>query len=100
MVRMLALSNEEGDMQDYPFDLPLTEYPQLAPLVTDTASPRQRVPVYYIHSLERPFCANPFCRCHSQQQEIKKLLGHIVDGVMTLREAADLIDGKRGEAEP
>ncbi len=86
-------------MQGYPFDLPLTEYPQLAPLVTDTASPRQRIPVYYIHSLQQPFCPNPMCKCHSQQQEIKRLLGNIVDGIMTLREAADLIDDKKSEGE-
>ncbi|HLQ28143.1 MAG TPA: hypothetical protein VK140_02765 [Ktedonobacteraceae bacterium] len=86
-------------MQGYPFDLPLTEYPRLAPLVTDTASPQQCIPVYYIHSLSQPFCGNPLCRCHRQQQEIKRLLGHIVEGIMTLREAADLIDEKKGEGE-
>ena len=86
-------------MQGYPFDLPLTEYPRLAPLVTDTASPQQRIPVYYIHSLSQPFCPNPACRCHRQQQEIQRLLSHIVDGIMTLREAADLIDDKKSEEE-
>jgi len=39
------------------------------------------------------------CKCHSQQQEIKKLLNSIVDGIMTLREAADLIDDKKSEGE-
>ncbi len=86
-------------MQGYPFDLPLTEYPRLAPQVTDTASPQQRIPVYYIHSLSQPFCPNSLCQCHRQQQEIKKLLGHIVEGIMTLREAADLIDDKKSEGE-
>jgi hypothetical protein len=86
-------------MQGYPFDLPLTEYPKLGSLVTDTATPRKPVPIYFIHSLEQPFCQNPLCTCHRQQQEVKKLLGHIVEGTMTLREAADLIEDKRREGE-
>ena len=86
-------------MQDYPFDLPLSEYPKLAPLVTDTASPRQRIPVYYIHSLSQPYCPNPTCKCHWMQQEVRKLLGTIVEGLYTLREAADLIDEKKSEGE-
>ena len=86
-------------MQGYPFDLPLTEYPRLLPLVTDTARPRQRIPVYYIHSLSQPYCSNVLCRCHSLQQEIKHLLRNIVDGILTLKEAADLIDDKKKEGE-
>ncbi len=86
-------------MQDYPFDLPLSEYPKLAPLVTDTASPRQRVPVYYIHSLQQPYCPDPTCKCHWMQQEVRKLLGNVVEGLYTLREAADLIDEKKSEGE-
>ena len=86
-------------MQSYPFDLPLTEYPRLAPLVTDTASPQQRIPVYYIHALKQPFCSNPLCLCHRQQQEIRRLLHLIVDGIMTLQEAADLINEERRERE-
>jgi len=75
-----------------PFDLPLSDFPKLKPTVTDTASPQQRIPVYYIHSLNQPFCPDPACKCHRQQQEVKKLLHSIVDGILTLREAADLID--------
>jgi hypothetical protein len=85
-------------MPGYPFDLPLTEYPRLAPLVTDTASPRQCIPVYHIHALSQPFCRNPLCKCHCQQQEIKRLLANIAEGILTLQEAADLICEERGEA--
>ncbi len=82
-------------MQGYPFELPLTEYPVLTVLVTDTASPRIRIPVYYIHALNQPFCKNSLCLCHRYQQEIRRLLHLIVDGIMTLREAADLSEGRR-----
>ncbi len=75
-----------------PFHFPLTEYPLLSPLVTDTARPVQTIPVYYFHSLEQPFCHNTTCQCHSRQQEVKRLLGNILEGNLTLREAANLID--------
>jgi hypothetical protein len=86
-------------MPGYPFELPLTEYPRLAPLMTDTASPRQRIPVYYIHAPKQPFCKNSLCLCHRQQQDIQRLLTLIVEGMMTLREAADLISEGRREGE-
>ena len=86
-------------MQGYPFELPLTEYPLLTVLVTDTASPRIRIPVYYIHHKNQPFCRNALCLCHRQQQEIRRLLSLIVDGILTLQEAADLIREVRREGE-
>ena len=82
-----------------PFDLPLSEYPKLKPSVTDTASPEQRIPIYYFHSFEQPYCPDPACRCHWMQQEVKNLLRNIVEGIYTLREAANLIDDKRKEEE-
>ncbi|MEO8954419.1 MAG: hypothetical protein ABI396_19215 [Ktedonobacteraceae bacterium] len=84
-------------MQGYPFDLLLTEYPPLAPLVTDTSRPQQRIPVYYFHSVQQPYCSNPTCQCHWMQQEVRRLLGHIIDGIYTLREAADLINDTGNE---
>jgi len=33
------------------------------------------------------------------QQEVRKLLGNVVEGLYTLREAADLIDEKKSEGE-
>ena len=59
---------------------------------TETTCPF--VPVYLIHTLEHPFCPLPWCACHTNQQEIAKLLGQIAEGVLTLREAADFAEGK------
>lgn len=76
-----------------PFHLmQLTEMPRLMPQATDTASPTLPVPIYYIHSLERPFCKNPCCKCQWQQREVRRLLNIIVAGEMTLREAANFLD--------
>jgi len=61
---------------------------------TDTAHTQAIVPIYVFHTLEVPFCPLPGCHCHTNQQEIAKLLDQIKDGVLTLREAADFVDGK------
>ena len=82
-----------------PFRLPLTEYPLLSPLVTDTASPVQAIPVYYFHSVEQPFCRDTTCKCHWKQREVKRLLGSILEGELSLREAANLIDEERREGD-
>lgn len=83
-------------MQPIPFE----SYPFMLSTVTDTATPCQQIPIYYIHSLERPFCRIPGCACHRKSREIAKLLGFISEGILTLREAADLIeqDQKEGNA--
>ena len=81
-----------------PFHLmQLTDMPRLAPQATDTASPNLPVPIYFIHSLEQPFCKNPRCKCQWQQLEVRRLLGSIVEGNMTLKEAARLLDDVNGE---
>ena len=80
-----------------PFHYQLTDMPALPAQVTDTASPRTPIPVYYIHSLKAPFCSNPLCRCHWQQREVMRLLGNIVEGNLTLKEAARLLDEVNGE---
>ena len=59
--------------------------PVSAPEVT--SHPGNVVPVYLIHSIEKPFCSAPDCWCHSNQEEIARLLEHVRNGVMTLREA-------------
>jgi len=88
-----ALSIERDTMQGQPFHLmQLTDMPRLTPQATDTASPNLPIPIYFIHSEERPFCKTPGCKCQWQQQEVRRLLGHIVEGEMTLREAANLLD--------
>lgn len=86
-------------MQDYPFNLPLSEYPPLTPQMTDTAHLKQAVPIYYIHTLQQPFCPNLSCKCHRQQTEVKRLLNNIADGVMAVKKVADLIDEKKAEGE-
>jgi len=77
--------------------LQLTEIPALVPQVTDTAMPFTPIPIYYIHSLERPFCPDQNCKCHWQQQQVRKLLGNILAGEITLRQAADFLDDINGE---
>jgi hypothetical protein len=59
-----------------------------------SAPQKDVVPVYHFHTLENPFCAVPWCACHTSQQEIAKLLEQISEGVLTLREAADYADGQ------
>lgn len=61
---------------------------------TDTAHPHDIVPIYFIHSIDNPFCPIPGCWCHSDQQRIATLLDHIQDGTLTLREAAEFADGR------
>ena len=76
-----------------PFHLyQLTDMPRLAPQATDTARPNLPIPIYFFHSLEQPFCKNPGCKCHWQQREVMRLLGNIVEGNLTLKEAARLLD--------
>lgn len=41
---------------------------------TDTATPRSVVPVYFVHSLDEPFCSKPFCECHAHQEQVMMLL--------------------------
>ncbi len=74
------------------------EYKPVLRLDTDTATPHQPIPMYYIHSLSQPFCRNFNCQCHRKQREIKELLGFIADGIMTLQEAANL-KGEQSEGE-
>ena len=91
----LAVNQREEDMQDIPpFHVPLTDYPPLMPYVTDTARPQQSIPVYYFHSFEQPFCNDPACQCHWKQQEVRRLLASIIQGELTLKEAANLIDAE------
>lgn len=81
-----------------PFHLmQLTDMPAITPRATDTASPNLPIPIYFIHSLEAPFCKRPGCKCQWQQQEVRRLLGSIVEGELTLKEAADFLDDVNGE---
>lgn len=81
-----------------PFNLKqLTDIPPLLPRVSDTTSPNLQVPIYFIHSLRRPFCTNPRCKCQWQQFEVRRLLASTVEGNMTLKEAARLLGDVNGE---
>ena len=81
-----------------PFHLmQVTEMPAITPQATDTASPYTPIPIYFFHSLGAPFCNNLRCKCHWQQREVRRLLASIVEGEMTLKEAADFIDDVNGE---
>src|SRR5260370_25651521 len=78
------------------FTLPFEDHPVLLLQDTDTATPRSQIPIYYLHSLTRPFCANPVCSCQRTSKEPAQLLGFIIEGVLTIEEAAHLIDGNPG----
>ena len=71
---------------------PLEQYQPVFSLPTDTATPQKPIPIYFVHSLEQPFCRNTECECHRQQREVAKLLGLINDGIMTLREASNFFN--------
>jgi hypothetical protein len=73
---------------------PLERYQPVFSLVTDTATPQKPIPIYYMHSLEQPYCRNENCECHRRQREVARLLTLISDGIMTLREAADFAEGE------
>ncbi len=52
------------------------------------------IPIYLLHTPEKPFCSNDHCACHQNQSQIAVLLQAVKDGEMTLREAANFTDGK------
>jgi hypothetical protein len=72
-------------------------YPAFLSQETDTATARNPVPVYYIHSLAHPFCRNARCACHRGSRDIARLFGYLTEGVVTLRAAATLL-GESNEA--
>jgi hypothetical protein len=61
---------------------------------TDTSYPQDIVPIYFIHTPEMPFCPLPGCECHTNQQEIAKLLEQVKEGILTLCEAVLFVDGR------
>jgi hypothetical protein len=63
-------------------------------LDNDTEAPRMLIPIYYIHSLEHPFCRDFACECHLHQRQIAHLLGLVYEGELTLREALYSEEGK------
>ena len=58
---------------------------------TDTSTPQEPLPVYFIHSLAQPFCNNPGCLCQQQRQQIAALLAGIASGALTLRQEGEVL---------
>jgi hypothetical protein len=73
--------------------IPLEPYQPVFSQPTDTATPQKPIPIYFVHSVQQPYCRNTACECHAHQREVARLLELINDGIMTLREAADFING-------
>jgi hypothetical protein len=61
---------------------------------SDSAHPQDIVPIYLVHSMERPFCQVPSCWCHTDQGKVVTLLESIQSGVMILHEATDFVKGE------
>ncbi len=59
---------------------------------SDTAHPQDIVPIYFVHSMERPFCQVPSCWCHTDQGKAAALLGDVQSGAMILHNGADFTD--------
>jgi len=60
----------------------------------NTAASQHIIPIYIVHTMEKPFCTNPLCACHQNQTQILLLLLALEQDEMTLREASDFVDGK------
>ena len=53
-----------------------------------------------IHTAEHPFCSNPDCFCHEDEEEIAVVNGYYQDGLVTPQEATDIVAGKTKGAMP
>ena len=62
---------------------------------TDTQHPQPVIPVYHLHSLEKPFCSNLCCSCHQSQEQVTHLLQAIQQGELLVQDAVDFTDGKK-----
>jgi len=40
---------------------------------TDTSTPTTPIPIYYLHSVEQPFCNRPGCLCLAYFEQIRAL---------------------------
>jgi hypothetical protein len=87
-----SISVKENTMQiDDLFDL--QRMPTLS-APSDTSVPLAEVPIFFIHTMDRPFCQRLTCECHQNQSEVKRLLLFIEEGLLTLREASEFQDGR------
>ena len=70
----------------------LDEYPDFLPQESETATMRTPIPIYYIHSLKKPYCNNALCPCQRQRREAIRLMGYVADGQLLLADAALLME--------
>jgi hypothetical protein len=47
-----------------------------------------------IHTAEQPFCPDPTCECHEDQDEIGLVAQYVERGLLTSDEATDYVGGK------
>jgi hypothetical protein len=57
-----------------------------------THTPERRDPT--IHTIDHPFCYDPTCSCHSNQQAIQAVLQWVDEGLLTEAEATEYIAGR------
>ncbi len=71
-------------MQTVPYHLFARECPAYVQQDTDTATPRQPIPIYYIHEGDAPFCANTSCFCQRAKQAGALMYQEIAAGKLLL----------------
>ena len=47
-----------------------------------------------VHTPDHPFCYDPKCTCHTNQEALKAVWQWVNDGLMTEAEASDYISGR------
>jgi hypothetical protein len=85
-------------MQTVQYNLFVKEYPAYVQQDTDTATPRQPIPIYYIHDGDTPFCTNTSCFCRRAKRAGAMLYQEIAAGKLELAQFtvhlhAPLIEG-------
>ena len=63
---------------------------------TDTAHPQAVVPIYFIHTIQQPFCNRPGCWCQTNKARVTPLLDALKNDELMLREAANLTQRREG----
>ena len=58
--------------------------------ITDTAHPQTIVPIYFIHTIQQPFCSLSGCWCQANKAQITKVLLAVQAGEWLLAEAVNL----------
>jgi hypothetical protein len=59
---------------------------------TDTTHPQQSIPIYFIHSIELPFCPLPGCWCQANKANITPLLTALNKGELTVSAVTTFAD--------